>query len=65
MVQVMAGTAPHTISRQCRSREEAECWAAQVMAHGLGPVLIDGQPFAQGARRSAEGGEGDPAQQLG
>jgi hypothetical protein len=35
------------------------------MAHGLGPVLIDGQPFAQGARRSAEGGEGDPAQQLG
>lgn len=42
MPKVVAGRAPHTISRPCADREDAERWAARMIANGLGPVAIDG-----------------------
>ena len=42
MPRVVAGRAPHTISRPCADRQDAERWAARMIANGLGPVAIDG-----------------------
>ncbi len=42
MPRVVAGRAPHTISRPCADRQDAERWAARMIASGLGPVAIDG-----------------------
>ncbi len=52
MPRVVAGRAPHTISRPCADREDAERWAARMIAEGLGPVAIDGVLVPEGAANS-------------
>jgi hypothetical protein len=61
MLRVVAGRAPHTISRPCADRQDAERWAARMIAHGLGPVAIDGVlVFSEGpADPQAEAGAAD------